>query len=172
MEEESVRSCYEGWAKLGCVRLCRRSQISWFRFVFRPPHIVIRSQLVALFLPKGSCGAGAAVGGTALEVRCRRPSRAFVGYSLLQGVAGPHLVPLDTSTNRTFLCLCAGGKAAPLTELRILSFHSASIIALVIPPAEMSVCRNRAPVRPVGVITPWALSSLPGPGRAYEKVSQ
>lgn len=78
----------------------------------------------------------------------------------------------DTSTNRTFLCLCAGGKAAPLTELRILSFHSASIIALVIPPAEMSVCRNRAPVRPVGVITPWALSSLPGPGRAYEKVSQ
>lgn len=46
---------------------------------------------MALFLPKGSCGAGAAVGGTALEVRCRRPSRPVVGYSLLQGVAGSPL---------------------------------------------------------------------------------
>lgn len=146
---------------------------------------------MALFLPKGSCGAGAAVGGTALEVRCRRPSRAFIGYSLLQGVAGPPLgavgglgfrrqifTRLTSSRHRTLLriarfCACVPvERQLRLTELRILSFHSASIIALVIPPAEMSVCRNRAPVRPVGVITPWALSSLPGPGRAYEKVSQ
>ena len=88
---------------------------------------------MALFLPKGSCGAGAAVGGTALEVRCRRPSRAVVGYSLLQGVAGPPLGAVSGlgSRRQNFTRLTSSGHRTLLRvggivewQLRLRSFIS------------------------------------------------